>query len=410
MAKRKDTRGRVLKENESERKQGGYQYRWREHGQRYTVYAPTLEELRKKEDEIFMNMHDSIRHDSKTITLNDAFNTWSKVKKGLKDNTLQGYITRYNRYVKNDIGMRHLSDLHKSDIMAFYIHLVEEEHLKVSTITTIQAVLHPVLELALEDGYIRKNPADNALKELNKSTEQGKSEQKIALTIDQEKAFLDFLKGNTLYHHWYPLFVTMLKTGLRVGEIISLTWDDIDFEKSELTVNKTLVQYRNASGKYVYSIHTPKTKLSKRVVPILPVVKEALLQEKEHQTALGLTCQSVIDDVSNFVFLNRCGRAHDSKMLNIALTRIVKKINEQYASDMKDGVASKMLPHISCHILRHTFATRCAEAHMPVEVLQRILGHSNIKTTMEVYVDVQKDYRDAEFRALDAFYAKNSLN
>lgn len=98
----------------------------------------------------------------------------------------------------------------------------------------------------------------------------------------------------------------MLWTGLRVGEVTGLRWEDVDFESNTISVNHTLVYYdkRNKNG-VVYVSNTPKTKAGERTVPLLPKVKEALIQEKKRQEELEITCCSKIDGYTNFIFLNR---------------------------------------------------------------------------------------------------------
>ena len=282
----------------------------------------------------------------------------------------------------------------KSDIRSFYNYLAEERHVKVSTIDSIHTVLHQVLQIALDDEYITNNPSDNALKELKQSRTEGKKTNK-ALTLNEQLLFEKFLETSSRYKGWYPVFITMLWTGLRVGEVTGLRWEDIDFENDTINVNHTLVYYdtRTQNG-VTFAINTPKTKAGERIVPLLPRVKEALLMEKERQTELDITCKSKIDGYTNFIFLNRFGNVFHQGTLNKALKRIVRDCN--FA--VLDGIIKSevMLPNFSNHTLRHTFTTRMVETGTNMKAMQEILGHSDISTTMNIYAEATKELKEKE--------------
>ena len=117
----------------------------------------------------------------------------------------------------------------EADIRRFYNYLIDEKCLKIATVDNVHTVLHQVLDIAVEDGYLRNNIGDNALKEL-KQTRNLFTEKRKALTVAEQDIFLDFLATSNMYKHWYPIFALMLGTGLRVGEATGLRWDDVDFE------------------------------------------------------------------------------------------------------------------------------------------------------------------------------------
>jgi integrase len=190
------------------------------------VYAKTLDELREKEVDVLRDILDGIRADKNNLTINDLYYRWIQLKKGLKANTFQNYQYMYKQFVEPDFGEMHIVDLKRTDIRAFYNSLADCQHLKANTIDNIHTVLHQVLELAVEDEYLRYNPADNALKELKKAHNYD-TERKRALTIKEQGLFEDFLSKEGRYHKWYPIFIIMLYTGMRVGEITGLRWDDI---------------------------------------------------------------------------------------------------------------------------------------------------------------------------------------
>ena len=396
MKKRFDKKHRLLKKGETQRADGYYTYRWTSrNGKRHSITARTLEELREKEEGIIKDIVDGIRAENKNVTLDDMFHLWSKLKRGLKGNTYQNYCYMYRTFVSPEIGKLRIATLRKSDLKAFYNSLMDDKNLKIATVDNIHTVLHQVLEVAVEDHYMRTNLSDNLLKELRQSRNIGQEHRK-ALTVPEQELFLNYLRReNTPYHHWYPVFSVMTNTGLRVGEVTGLRWEDVDIEENLIQVNHTLVYYKHADDGCYFSIHTPKTTAGKRVIPMLDEVREAFLEEKRYQELSQLTCKAVVDGYTDFIFINRFGNVQHQGTLNKALRRIIRDCNdEQLAKNRKDIV---LLPRFSCHSLRHTFTTRLVEAGVNLKVIQDALGHKDFSTTMDVYTDVTKELRQREF-------------
>lgn len=396
MAKRYDKKHRLLKTGESERPDGYFQYRYTDRkGKRHTFTANTLEELREREEQIIIDKADGIRAEAKNVTLDDMFELWSKLKRGLKGNTYQNYCYMYKTFVKPQIGRLRISTLKRSDIKTFYNSLVDDKNLKISTVDSVHTVLHQVLEVAVEDGYMRVNVSDNLLKELKQSHNM-ESGHRRALTVAEQELFMEFLrKENTPYHHWHPIFAVMLNTGMRVGEITGLRWEDIDLEKGMIEVNHTLVYYSHGGNGCYFSVHTPKTTAGRRQIPMLDEVKEAFLEERRYQEYNGLKCNVVVDGYTDFIFINRFGNVQHQGTLNKALRRIMRDCNDmQLAKNINNPV---LLPRFSCHSLRHTFTTRLVEAGVNLKVIQDTLGHKDFSTTMDIYTDVTKELKQREF-------------
>ena len=399
--RRKDSKGRVLKSGESECSDGTYMYRYTaSNGKRHCVYGRTLEILRRKEDDISRNRLDGIRTDAAWVTINEIYYMWIKLKKGLKDNTLQNYIYMYEKFVEPNLGKRIAVGLKHSDVLLFYNYLADQLGLKANTIENIHNVLHQVLDLAVQDNYLRNNPSNNALRHL-KQARTFESEKKRALTREEQDIFLRFLSRNGPYHHWYPIFYTMLNTGMRVGEITGLRWEDVDLDEGFISVNHTLVYYNHLDDGCYFSIHTPKTRAGMRTIPILNGVKEALLEEREFQYEVEIECTAVIDGYSDFVFINRFGGVHNQNTLNKAIRRIIRDCNEEIIAKSNGNANVTLLPIFSCHNLRHTFATRLCESGINLKVIQDVLGHADFQTTMNVYTDATKELKQREFRTLD---------
>ena len=406
--KRKDKDRIVLRTGEGQRPNGTYEYRWTDKtGKRRRVYAKTLEILREKEKEIEKDKNDGIKAEARYVTLNELFDLWKVIKRGLKDNTFQNYLYMYNNFVRPDFGKKRISEIKKTDVKRFYNYLADERGLQASTIDSIHNVLHQVLDMAVDDKYIRSNPSDKALKEL-KQSHAFKTEKRRALTIAEQELFLNYLRNNETYSHWYPIFAVMLGTGMRVGEITGLRWCDIDLDNGVIDINHTLVYYCHRhevelNGCY-FNINTPKTKASNRKIPMIESVKEAFLMEKANQEKSGIKCSAVIDGYSDFIFVNRNGKTQHQGTLNKAIRRIIRDCNDEVL--LNDENATVLLPHFSCHSLRHTFSTRMCEAGINVKVIQDTLGHQDISTTMNIYTDATKEMKKQEFESLDNYLKK----
>ncbi len=144
-----------LKVGESEKATGGYEYRWTtEDGKRHSIYAPTLEMLREMQEQITVDQYEGLKADAKQLTVNDCFKLWSELKRGIKDNTFQGYIYRYEMFIKPTFGKKRVTKVTKSDVKRFYNNLVDQRYVSISTLDTIHNVLHQVFEVAVEDHYM----------------------------------------------------------------------------------------------------------------------------------------------------------------------------------------------------------------------------------------------------------------
>lgn len=394
-----------MRKGETQRQDGSYDFRWTtSDGKRHSIYAKTLDELRAREEQVLIDKHDGIKTETRKVTVNDLFDLWCDLKRGLKDNTFQNYKYMYNMFVRSSFGKLRITAVKKSDVKRFYNTLADEKILTIATIDNIHTVLHQVFDLAVDDDYIRINPTDHMLKEL-KQSHNFETVKRKALTVAEQKLFIDFLRDHPQYHHWYPVFAVMLGTGMRVGEIVGLRWCDIDLDKKLIDINHTLVYYNHGDGKGCsFSINTPKTKAGERIIPMLDFVKEAFLLEKKYQKEIGLYCRATVDCYTDFIFINRFGDVQHQGTLNKAIRRIIRDCNDEVL--LRGETDPVLLPKFSCHSLRHTFTTRLCESGVNVKVIQDVLGHADISTTMDIYVDVTKDMKQKEFNVLSEYFGK----
>ena len=357
-----DSRHVRLKKGETEKSSGGYEYRWTTpDGKRHSVYAPTLEKLRELEEQIAVDKRDGIKADIRSLTVNDCFKLWRELKRGIKDSTFKNYIYMYEMFVMPTFGKKRVVQVQKSDVKRFYNSLVDNKVLSISTVDNIHNVLHQVFQVAVDDNYIRQNPTDRMLKEL-RVAHGHEVEKRKALTLSQQELLFKFLLETPRYRHWYPVFYIMANTGMRVGEITGLRWRDVDMENGVISVNHTLVYYNHQDeiGTY-YSINTPKTEAGVREIPMVAGVKEAFEMEREYQAELGIESISRVDGYDDFIFVNKEGRIQHQGTLNKALKRIMRDCNDQVLLKHDLDTDPVLLPNFSCHVLRHTFATRLCE-------------------------------------------------
>ena len=405
MASRKDDKGHALWKGESKRKDGYYIYQYRDlAGRRRIVYAKDLPTLRRKEKEIVKNLDDGIdSYTGENTTLNRAFEQYMKARTDLKESTYQYYLYMYDLIIREKLGRRKVNTIKYSEIRTFYLSLLESKRLNIGTLEHIDAILHSIFKMLIRDEIIRVNPTFDIMTELKKSG-QWETGKRHALTVNQQRIFIQYLQNDPGYSHWLPLFSFFLGTGCRSAEVFAICWSDIDFEKKEILIRRNLLYRKRPSGEYGFYITTPKTKKSRREIPMIGRIEQILREEYERQKRDGF-CKAVVDGKTGFVFMNRNGGVFCSEIVNSAIKRIYKAYNkEEQIKAVKEQREPELLPHFTCHHLRHTFCTRYCEVESNVKIIQEIMGHSNINVTMQIYTEVTGERKHASLeRCQDNF-------
>lgn len=413
--KRRDSKGRVLWAGESQRPDGKYEFKYADNnGERHSVYSWKLvatdrvpdgkqvtESLREMEKKIKKDLEDNLLvYETRKMTLNSFWDDYIAMKHELKDSTRSNYIYMYDKYVRPEIGQKNITNIKYSDVKKFYMSLIYERGFKPNSMEIVNTILHPVFTSAVRDGYIRLNPSDGVMAEIKKSHTWEKP-KRHALTERQQELFVEFTAQSHQYKHWLPLITTMLGTGCRIGEVLGLRWEDCDFEQNIISINHTLIYRKFTDEPCHYAITTPKTKSGERIIPMLGDVKEALKTEYRQQLEDGFN-ESVIDGYSGFVFKSRYNTVLSPHCVNRVLDRIIKAYNTQEEqAAKKERRKPELLPHFSCHNLRHTFCTRFCENETNLKIIQEIMGHADITTTMDIYNEATKEKKLESFAGLE---------
>lgn len=421
--KRKDSKGRILRENETQRDNGLYIYSYTDiYGTRKQVSSwklvPTDKvpsgkrdciSLREKEEAIHEDKRTGVDTSSKNkYTLNDIFDRYMEGKTELKPSTRQNYIYMYNRYVREKLGKRKIADIRYSDVKSFYSGLLNGKGtsrtngFKPNSLEIIHTILHPTFTLAVRDCVIMKNPTEGVMAEIKKSHNWDKP-KRHALTEEQQRVFMEFVDTSETYQHWAPLFTFFLGTGCRVGEGVGLTWDDVDFKNNTISINHNLIYRKQVdSGECEMHITTPKSKSGVRIIPMLREVREALLEIRLVQMKSGGN-DTEIDGYTGFVFLNRCGYVNNPHAINRAIERIRLACNKSEAERAKKEHRQPVeIPHFSIHNLRHTFCTRYCENETNIKVIQEIMGHADISTTMNIYAEATESKKKESIQNMES--------
>lgn len=380
MERRKDNKGRVLRKGESQRKDLTYMFRYKDIDEkRKSIYAKTLDELRKKE--VVINKNLDLGIGTNELTLNQVFEKYLEQNVNLKERTRYKYKTEYDYWVGNKwLGKKKIQKIVKSDIVKFYKEMSKEGYAN-GTIQCCHKHISGALNMAYEDDMIRRNYAISCIKPYLAT---GKRE---AMTKEETNKFLSTAENVAFGKTYLLAFKLMLLSGMRVGEITGLTWKDVNLKEKYIDVNHQFVT-GDEKSRTAYHIDTPKTSAGCRKVPISDDLYTLLNNIKSESYFDAFESNAEVDGYKGFVIHTRKGLPIQPCQLNVYAKRVVEIYNETH---------DDKLPHITCHTCRHTFCTRMAELNVNPHVLQKIVGHSSYQTTADVYISVKDDFVNEEF-------------
>ena len=289
----------------------------------------------------------------------------------------------------------------KEYIKKFYYSLILEKGFKPNSMEIVHTLLHPTFTMAVRDGLLRLNPTEGVMAEIKKSHCWEKT-KRHALTVAEQRAFTNYIANSEEYRGWFPLFTVMLGTGCRIGEVLGLRWQDVDFKNRTISINHNLVYRVQEDGTCTNHVNSPKTKAGIRIIPMIDEVFDAFLEEYQYQKVIGF-CTDEIDGYSGFVFCTGDGKVYLPNAINRTIRSICADYNKEEESKAKEENRDPvLLPKFSCHILRHTFCTRFCENETNLKVIQEIMGHADISTTMDVYAEAAQEKKKESMTSLQS--------
>lgn len=372
MASRKDNKGRVLRTGESQRKDGTYQYRYTDvYGKRRCEYAKTLNDLRIKEEEITKTLIEGLSPYSQSMTFDDLFGLFLKMKKGQIRNTSMATYENMRKMVqKYPISRLPIVSIKQTTLKEWLFGMLEDGYSQ-GTVRSLKHVLHGVFDLAVSDDILRKNPC--TFKLFFKEKEPTK---KYALTLQQQKQLLDYIKVSDRFSSYYDIVLILMGTGMRISELLGLTIGDVDFRRNRIHVGHQL--FKETGGRIVVSV--PKSEKGNRYIPMTSEVRASL---KRVITTRSVPQELMIDGYYGFLFVNpSTGIPYTRAAIRYVLNELI---------DEHNGCNKQQLPHLSPHIFRHTFASTMIQSGVDAKTLQHILGHANISTTLDTYTHMFED-------------------
>ena len=261
MSRRKDPKGRVLREGESFRKSDKlYTFRYKNQaGKVKAIYDTDLKELRRREEEILSVINEGVDYSAGKLSVIGLVERYISLKEGVRYNTKIGYNFVLNILKKEEFGSLQIGSIKPSDAQKWFIKL-HKDGKGYSTLTSVRGVLKPAFQMAFEEDIIRRNPFNFIITNYVPND----SKHREALTDLEQKIWMDFIKKDKTYNKYYDEFVILLGTGMRVSEFCGLTMSDLDFTNRSINVDHELVRVRG--GKYC--TEKTKTEWGRRSIPM----------------------------------------------------------------------------------------------------------------------------------------------
>ncbi|MBO1306893.1 site-specific integrase [Enterococcus sp. 669A] len=292
------------------------------------------------------NYLDYGKHRTSSQPVNEWFLNWLEIKRTqVKPTTLESYESKALNHIYPFFMDHLLSDLTEELIQEWVEDLTDQ--LSINSVHAVFRVFKQGIKLAFDKNLIHQNPA--------KAVQLPKSVEGTVCSFSQSDQSL--IEEFCLTPKELPIIIA-LDTGMRISEIMGLQWQDINWKNRTIHIQK-IVQRIKVGKKTQLVLQTPKTKASRRMIPLTQRLYQLLQQQKE-------TAES------SFVFAGKSGQPIDPRTVRYRFEQVKKKSG---------------IENLPFHALRHTFATRCLEAGINVTTLSELLGHSSVKMTLDIYTN-----------------------
>lgn len=395
--KRRDSKNRILRNGESQRKDGRYAFKYIDStGKQQFVYSWKQERtdnlpqgkrndisLREKEKMILKDLDDEIVPRGGEMTVVELVRKYILQKTGVRHNTEANYNFVLNIIKKEDFGKKRIDRVKLSDAKAWLIKL-QKDGRGYSTIHSVRGVVRPAFQMAVDDDLIRKNPFEFQLA----TVVVNDSVTREAITRKQERTFLEFVKNDKHFCKYYDGIYVLFKTGLRISEFVGLTIQDVDLKNRKLNVDHQLQRKRNME----YVIEDTKTNCGTRVIPMADDVYECF--ERIISNRKKPKVEPMIDGKSGFLYLDK----NDMPMVALHWEKYFQHICQKYNSIYK-----VQMPKVTPHVCRHTFCSNMAKSGMNPKTLQYLMGHSDIGVTLNTYTHIGFDDAKEELKRVVNF-------
>ncbi len=390
---RRDNKGRRLFSGESQRKDGKYEYKYLDvWGKRRTVYSWKLTpadrvpsgkrddiSLREKIKQIQKDLNSNIVPNGGNLTVLELVQKYIRQKIGVRHNTRSNYNFVINVIKKETFGKKRIDRVKMSDAKEWLIKLQQVDGRGYSSIHTIRGVVRPAFQMAVDDDLLLKNPFEFQLS----TVVVNDSVTREAITRQQEREFLEFVKNDSHFCRYYDGIYILFKTGLRISEFVGLTKKNLDFKKNRIIVDHQLQRTRDMR----YVIEDTKTESGERMVPMTPEVKECFQRILAHRKNPKI--EPMVDGYSGFLFLDK----NDMPMVALHWEKYFQHICEKY-----NRIYRIQMPKVTPHVCRHTFCSNMAKSGMNPKTLQYIMGHSDISVTLNTYTHLNYDDVEKEMQ------------
>ena len=349
--------------------------------QRISRYAKTREQALKLRSELQLQYGSNAAVPT-SLTLGEWLPNWLELyaRPSVRHSTYVSYEGYVRKHLVPALGAVPLDKLVPADLQRFYLRKLQEDRLAPKTISNLHACLHRALQQAVKEQMIPSNPCDAVDLPRKEAVEISVLTREQQVKLMQES-----------YRHRYGVFIRLaLSTGMRIGEIVGLRWDDIDFTNRILFVRSTLNRLPTVDGesKTQLFVGSPKTKNGRRSIPLFDAIISDLADWRKTQEADAQLAQSAYEN-TGYVVTNEFGKPIEPRTFRDHYIRILKAAG---------------LPHFTFHALRHTFAPMAIEQGMDVKALSKILGHANVGFTLDTYAHLLDDHKRESMMLMQELY------